>query len=131
MPKIATRTIKPSQVIVYESAKEFGHCRTDDTVTVEAGMDVGAVVQLSGGKYVWVNAAAVATLNADVRIVVDLDTPNTAAGDATLTTLSMAAGGYAGVAKGGLLFKDTLTAGQVNTVIAALNKKGIKVLAQV
>lgn len=129
--KIATRTIKPSQVVVYEDYKEFGHCRTVDTVTVAPGMDVGAVVQLKSGKYTWVAAADVATLNADVRIVVDLDTPNTVAGDASLVTLSMAAKGVAGVAKGGLLFKDTLTSGQLDTVIAALNAKGIKVLTQV
>lgn len=129
--KLGTRGVKPSQVVVYESAKEFGHCRTVDTVTVEAGMDIGAVVQLEGGKYTWVAAADVAKLAADVRIVVDQDTSGTAAGDASLVTLSMAAGGYAGVARGGLLFKDTLTSGQIDTVAAALNAKGIKVLTQV
>lgn len=128
--KVGTRGAKPSNVIVYEAGKEYGHCRSVNTVTVEAGMDIGAVVVLSAGKYVWVEAADIATLAADVRIVVDQDTAITAAGDASLVTLSMAAGGYAGVARGGLLFKDALTSGQVDTVVAKLNAKGIKVLTQ-
>ena len=129
--KIATRGAKASQVVVYESGKEYGHCRTVDTVTVEDGMDVGSVVVLSGGKYVWVAASAVATLAADVRIVVDQDVASTDAGDASLVTLSMAAGGFAGVARGGLLFKDTLTDAQITTVAGVLNAKGIKVFTQV
>lgn len=131
MTKLATRSNKPSAVLVYEAGAEYGHCRSVDTVTKETGMDVGAVVQLSGGKYVWVAAAAVATLNADVRVVIDIDITSKANGDQALVTLGLPAKGYAGVAKGGLKFKDTLSAGQLTTVYAALEAKGIKVLTSV
>lgn len=131
MSKIGTRSVKPSAVLVYESMSEYGHCRSVDTVTVQAGMDVGAVVQLSGGKYVWVAAADVATLNADVRIVIDPAIATASAGDASLVTLGMPARGVAGVAKGGLKFKDSLSAGQLATVTAALALKGIKVITSV
>lgn len=131
MSKIGTRSVKPSAVLVYESMPEYGHCRSVDTVTVQTGMDVGSVVQLSGGKYVWVAAADVATLNADVRIVIDPAIATASAGDASLVTLGMPARGVAGVAKGGLKFKDALSAGQVTTVVAALQAKGIKVITTV
>ena len=128
MTKLATRSALPSNVIVYEQLAEYGHCRSADTVTVETGMDVGAVVHLSGGKYVWVAAAAVASLNADVRIVVDTDITQKTNGDQTLVTLGMPAKGVAGVSKGGLLFKDALSSPQKDTVYAALAAKGIKVI---
>jgi hypothetical protein len=131
MAKIATRSAKPTAVLAYEQFPEYGHCRSVDTVTVEAGMDVGAVVQLDTGKYVWVAAADVATLADDVRIVIDIDITEKAAGDHSLVTLGMPAGGAAGVARGGLKFKDALTSGQVNTVVAALAAKGIKTLTTV
>jgi len=128
MTAIATRSNKPSNVLVYELFPEFGHCRAVNTVTVQAGMDIGSVVVLNAGKYVWVTAAMVASLAADVRVVIDLNTPTTTAGDASLVTLQR---GAAGVARGGLKFKDALTSGQVDTVAAALEVKGIKVMQQV
>ena len=103
---------------MYEAGAEYGHCRSVDTVTVEAGMDVGAVVHLSGGKYVWVAAAAVASLNADVRVVIDIDITKKTTGDNARYS-GPPAKGYAGVAKGGLKFKDTPSAGQLTTVYAA------------
>ena len=126
MTKLATRSNKPSNVLVYESGAEYGHCRSVDTVTVEAGMDVGAVVHLSGGKYVWVAASAVATLNADVRVVLDTGITTVGTGDKAIVTLGMPAKGYAGVSRGGLKFKDSLTSGQIDTVVAALAVKGVK-----
>lgn len=128
MTTIATRSNKPSNVLVYELFPEFGHCRAVNTVTVEAGMDIGAVVVLDTGKYKWVEAADIATLAADVRVVIDLDTNTATVGDASLVTLQR---GAAGVTRGGLKFKDTLTSGQIDTVAAALEVKGIKVLTQV
>ncbi len=128
MSSIATRGAKPSNVLVYEQFPEYGYCRSVDTVTVEAGMDIGAVVVLDTGKYKWVEAADVATLAADVRVVIDLNTSTTTAGDASLVTIKR---GAAGVARGGLKFKDALSAGQITTVATALETKGIQVMAQV
>lgn len=129
MTKIATRQQLLSDVLVYETP--FGHSRTVDTVTVEAGMQIGAVVVLASGKYKWVAAADVATLANDVRVVIDEDVHKTAAGDASIVTLSNAFGGYAGVTRGGLKFKDALSAGQIDSVVAKLNAKGIRTTALV
>lgn len=128
MSAIAVRGNKPSNVVVFEDNKEYGYCRAVNTVTVQAGMDIGAVVVLNAGKYVWVTAAMVATLATDVRVVVDQNTHDTTAGDASLVTVFR---GPAGVARGGLKFKDALTSGQIDTVAAALEAKGIKVMQQV
>lgn len=132
MTKLATRSEKLSNVLAWEFAPEEGYCRSTATVTVEAGMDVGAVVVLAAGKYVWVEQADVATLADDVRIVIDVNVNTTAAGDASLTLLgSETAITPAFVNKAGLKFKDTLSAGEINTVVAKLNTRGIRTTVRV
>lgn len=132
MTKLATRSEKLSNVLAWEFAPEEGYCRSTATVTVEAGMDVGAVVVLAAGKYVWVEQADVATLADDVRIVIDVNVNTTAAGDASLTLLgSETAITPAFVNKAGLKFKDTLSAGEINTVVAKLNARGIRTTVRV
>lgn len=132
MTKLATRSEKLSNVLAWELAPETGYCRSTATVTVEAGMDVGAVVVLSGGKYVWVKAADVATLGADVRIVIDADVASKSAGDASLTLLgSETTITPAQVNRAGLKFKDALTSGQIDTVVGKLNARGIRTKVRV
>lgn len=132
MTKLATRSEKLSNVLAWELAPETGYCRSTATVTVEAGMDVGAVVVLSGGKYVWVRAADVATLGADVRIVIDVNTNVKTAGDHSLTLLgSETAITPAQVNRAGLKFKDALTSGQIDTVVGKLNARGIRTKVRV
>lgn len=130
MTKLASRSNKLSGVLAFEEMPIHGVCRSVDTVTIQAGMDVGAVLQLSGGKYVWVASADIATLNADVRILIESekDVTSLAAGDYSLVTLAK---GHAGVTTGGLLFKDTPTAAELTTVYAALEAKNIHVRTQV
>lgn len=127
MSKIATRSNKLSGVLAHEYAPEFGYCRKTVTVTVEAGMDIGAVLRLSAGKWVWVAAADVATLPADVAVLIEggagKDVPSLVPGDYSLTILFR---GPAGVADLGLKYKGAaLSAGQKVTVQAALEAKGI------
>lgn len=129
MTKIATRGRHLSGVLAHEYAPEFGYCRKTVTVTVEAGMDVGAVLRLSAGKWVWVAAADVATLPTDVAILIESgagrDVPTLTAGDYSLTILFR---GPAGVADGGLLYKGAaLSSPQKATVNAALEAKGITI----
>lgn len=128
MTKLATRANKLSGVLAHEYAPEFGYCRKTVTVTVEAGMDIGAVLMLSGGKYVWVEQADVATLPADVAVLIEggagKDVTTLAAGDHTLTVLFR---GAAGVVRDGLKYKNTLSSGEKATVEAALEAKGIAV----
>lgn len=45
MTKIATRSNKLSGVLAFEENAEYGVCRENVTVTMETGMDVGAVVR--------------------------------------------------------------------------------------
>ena len=132
MTKLATRSEKLSNVLAWELAPETGYCRSTATVTVEAGMDVGAVVVLSGGKYAWVEAADIATLGADVRIVIDVNTNVKTAGDHSLTLLgSETAITPAQVNRAGLKFKDALTSGQIDTVVGKLNARGIRTKVRV
>lgn len=132
MTKLATRSDKLSNVLAWELAPETGYCRSTATVTVEAGMDVGAVVVLSSGKYKWVAAADVATLAADVRIVIDVDVNTKSPGDVALTLLgSETAITPAQVNRAGLKFKDTLTSGQIDSVVAKLNARGIRTKVRV
>lgn len=132
MAKIATRGKKLSGVLAFEEMPEQGVCRKVVTVTMEAGMDVGAVLQYDGtSKYTWVTAASVATLNADVVVLIETvkDVPNATAGDQQFVVLTK---GHAGVCDGGLLFKGAaLSAPQKATVYAALAAKNIVVRTQV
>lgn len=130
MTKLATRSNKLSGVLAFEEMPEYGVCRNAVTVTMEAGMDVGAVVQLNGGVYTWVAAADVATLNADVRVVIETTkyVPSLAAGAQTMVVLSK---GHAGVVDKGLLFKGAaLSDAQKLTVYTALRAKNIHVRPQ-
>lgn len=125
MTKIATRSAKLSGVLAHEYAPEFGYCRKTATVTMEAGMDVGAVLRLSAGKWVWVAAADVATLPADVAVLIETakDVPSATAGDQSFTILYR---GPAGVVDVGMLYKGAALSGpQKLTVQAALELKGI------
>ena len=132
MTKLATRSEKLSNVLAWELAPEAGYCRSTVTVTVEANMDVGAVVVLNAGKYKWVAAADVATLAADVRIVIDPTVFGKAAGDASLVVLGTEAlTSPAQVNRAGLKFKDTLTSGQIDTVVTKLNARGIRTKVRV
>jgi hypothetical protein len=125
MTKIATMGRKLSGVLAHEYAPEFGYCRKTVTVTMETGMDIGAVLRLSAGKWVWVAAADVATLPADVAVLIETakNVSVAANGDQQFAVLLR---GPAGVADFGLLYKGAaLTTNQKATVQAALEAKGI------
>jgi hypothetical protein len=127
MTKLASRSNKLSGVLAFEEMPQHGVCRKVVTVTVAAGMDVGAVLQFDGtSKYKWVANADVATLNADVVVLIEtgLDVPSLTPGDYQAVVLKV---GQAGVVDQGLLFKDTLTAGNLQTVYTALRAKNIHV----
>lgn len=121
-----------SDVVLYEQLKEYGHCRLDATVNVTAAFQIGTVVDNDGdGTYSIVAAADVATLNADVAVVIDDAVYDGTTGDRTITLLQMPALGVAGVKDIGLAFADALSAGQKTTVYNALKAKGINVITTV
>lgn len=129
--KLATRSNKLSGVLAFEEMPEHGVCRRVVTVTVAAGMDVGAVLQFDGtSKYKWVANADVATLNADVCVLIEstLDVPSLTPGDYQLVVLAK---GHAGVVDKGLLYKDAVNAGNQTIVQNALRAKNIHIRAQV
>lgn len=125
MTKLATRSNKLSGVLAWELEPESGVCREEVTVVMQAGMDVGSAVAFDGtSKYVWIQASAVATLNADVGVVLtaDADIPSLAAGDRKMTILKR---GHAKIVGTALNYKDALSAPQKATVLAAFKVKNI------
>lgn len=125
MTKIATMSKRLSGVLAHEYAPEFGWCRKTATVTMEAGMDIGSVLRLSAGKWVWVAAADVASLPADVAVLIETaaDVTTAGTGDKQYTILYR---GPSAVVDIGLMYKGTALSGpQKLTVQAALDAKGI------
>ena len=123
MTKLATQGKKLSGVLAFEDMPEHGYCRKTVTVTIQANMDIGAVLHLSGGKYVWMQQSTHAAAN-DVCVLIDhmKDIPNLAAGDHSLAVLYR---GSAGVVDTGLLYKDALSAPEKLVVQGKLETKGI------
>lgn len=122
MTKIMTRSNLPGSVIVKETFPDIGYCRSAVTVTTKAGMDVGAVLKLDTGKYVWCAAADVASA---VAVLVDDNIDMTTAGDQTLVVFD---DGPAVVSRGGLKFDGAVTDANIDAAAAALAAKGIKVI---
>lgn len=124
MAKIGTRSKKESGVLAHEYAPEFGYCRDTATVTIQAGMDVGAVVQLVANKWVWVANADVATLATSVGVLIDgeKDIPSLTVGDQSLVVLTR---GPSAVVDIGMLYKDAVSAPNQVLVQTALKKLGI------
>lgn len=111
-----------SNVYLYGNSSDKGYPIDSATVTIQAGMKSGSVLELSGGKYIWVVAANVANA---VAVLADSDADvegGLTAGDHTLNVIAR----DAGVAAQYLNFADTVTSGEVDTAKAALLAKGIK-----
>ena len=123
MSNLGSRSNKLTSVLAFEEMPETGFCRQTVTVTMQAGMDIGAVLQLISGKYVWVqqttHAAAV-----DVCVLIDhfKDPIGLAAGDYQLAVLYR---GAAGVVDTGLSYKDALSASEKLVVQGKLAAKNI------
>ncbi len=123
MTKLATQGKKLSGVLAFEDMPEHGFCRKTVTVTIQANMDIGAVLHLSGGKYVWMQQSTHAAAT-DVCVLIDhmKDIPSLAAGDHSLAVLYR---GSAGVVDTGLLYKDALSGAEKLVVQGKLETKGI------
>lgn len=120
-----TQTI--SDVLLYGLEEDKGYPFDEATVTMQTGMKSGSVLELSGGKYIWVVAANVA--NAVAVLVderADQETELTA-GDHTLKVVTRAAA----VGREYLTYADAVTQGNKDTAEAALLAVGIKAQAQV
>ena len=130
MTAIASRSTKLSQVLAFEELADKGYCRETATVTVAAGMDIGAALVLSGGKYVWINQAATADLSAGVAVLVDhyAGVPALAAGDHELAVLVR---GPAGVTPASLTYSGAVDADGKAAVVAQLEVQGIVARTQV
>ena len=127
MAKIATRGQKPSDFIAFEDDLETGYTRETVTVTLEAGMDRGAVLVLNAGKYAWCNTAAVANVANGVAFLVQ-SVDGLSAGDQQLAVLIR---GEAAVMQKGLLWKGTVSAGDQTTVLNKAKAQGILTRTQV
>lgn len=126
MAKIGTRSKKPSGVLAFEYGPEYGYCRETVTVTLQAGMDVGNVLTLVAGKYIWVQQSnhAAATSVAILLGGTDNDIPSLAAvpGDYQLAVLIR---GPAGITDFGATFKDALSGAEQLVVQGKFKAQGI------
>jgi hypothetical protein len=124
MTAIASRSTKLSNIIAFEEDVHYGYCRETVTVTVEAGMDIGAALKLSAGKYIWVDQAGTAALTGGVAILVDhfADVPNLTAGDHELAVLVR---GPAGVTSQALGYDGVVDAPGKALFVAQLVAQGI------
>lgn len=125
MTKLATLGKKLTSVLAFEDMVDQGYCRKTVTVTVQANMDIGNVLHLVGGKYVWVQQSTHAAA-ADVCVLIDSgkDIPTLALtpGDYSLAVLYR---GSAGVCDTGLTYKDALSGAEKLVVQGKLEAKGI------
>jgi hypothetical protein len=123
MTKVATRSKKLSGVIAFEDMADVGFCRKTVTVTLQAGMDLGAVLHFSGGKYVWVQQSTHAAAT-DVCVLIDAtkDIPSLAAVPADYQ-LAVLYRGQAGVVDTGLMYKDALSGAEKLVVQGKLETK--------
>lgn len=80
MSLVGTRSNKLTSILAYENLPQYGHCRNTVTVTIEAGMDIGAALQrsLSGGTLV--AGAVVGTGNGTVGSATFVNAPNAQTG---------------------------------------------------
>lgn len=125
MTQIATRKTKVGDVLKHEYMPTTGYCRQEVTVTVAANMPIGAVLELSAGKYIWVVKANVANA---VAVLVDDRVYDKAAGDHKLVVLVR---GPSQVGRSKLSFADAVVSADIDTASAALAAKGIEVVKQV
>lgn len=115
-----------SNVYLYGNSEDKNYPIDEVTVTIQSGMASGAVLELSGGKYIWVvaaNAANAVAVLADERADVE---GGLAAGDHTLKIVAR----DAGIGQNYLTYGDTLSGPQQDTAEAALLAVGLKVEKQ-
>jgi len=130
MTAIASRSTKLSQVLAFEDNADKGYCRETATVTVAAGMDVGAALVKVGAKYEWISQAELTAgvptqvLTDGVAVLVDhyAGVNKLTAGDHQLAVLVR---GPAGVTAESLTFADAVDATGKAAVVAQLVKQGI------
>ena len=117
-----------SDVVLFEDWKEYGLCRSKETVNVTAAFEIGTVCEdtVADNTYDGILAADVATLSADVVIVIDDAIYDGVTGDRSITVLKPDVNASCGVKIAGLKYLDTLTSGNKLTVQAALAAIGIK-----
>jgi hypothetical protein len=122
-----------SDALLYTIADEYS--LDEETVTWDATdtgtstMSAGAVLEVSGGKYVWctvLNAGSAAGVLVDRRAIQNIETLE----DATDYPMVVAKRGSI-VNKNYLTLAGTYTSGDLDTAIAALEALGIKVTDKV
>ena len=140
MSLIANRPTLVGDLIKSEAGASFNYSREMKSLTVAAfaetaphGVEIGQVYLADG---TIVLAADVATIAGNaVRILVDDAVYTDGHADASTAEYAVlgaapAGGGMVVVAREQLKFGDTLTSGQIDSVVVELNAQGIKVISQ-
>lgn len=91
MSLVGTRSNKLSAVLAYENLPQYGHCRMTATVTIAAGMDIGAVLKRSLSAGTAVAGAVVGTGNGTVGTLTFVDAPNAQIGSYSIKFTSATA----------------------------------------
>jgi hypothetical protein len=129
MASIETRPTKIGNLVKKEFWIDNGYCRSPETLLLTGNAEIGMVYETDGdGTYSEVTAAKVATLDADIVVLIDDAVYGAGTGDTLLNTLKR---GPVTIVREQLKFGDVLSGGQVDTVVAALEALGFQVGTQV
>lgn len=133
MATVDTRKTRVGDLIKMEFGLEHGYERETRSLTVAAAAEIGEVYAADGTIVVIADVAAIA--GTDICILVDDAVYTDGLGAGTRSYVVLAGGpgasGAAVVVREQLKFGDGLSAGNIDSVVGALNTKGIKVGAQV
>ena len=131
--KVADRKTLVSDLIKSEFWLQDGYERAERSLTVLGTEEIGAVFASDGTQIQQADIAGL-TGSDDLSILVD-DCIYTRGDGAGTFSYAVATGGVG--ASGGLVvtrqqlkFLDTLSSGEINTVVVSLNAQGIKVVSQ-
>ena len=132
MATVATRKTRVGDLIKMEAGLEHGYERESRTLTVSATAEIGEVYAADGTIVVIADIAGLS--GNDICILVDdaVYTDGLGAGTRAYAVLAGGAGasGAAIVVREQLKFGDGLSSGNIDSVEAVLNEKGIKVANQ-
>lgn len=137
MATVATRPTRVGDLIKNEFGLDHGYERVRKSLTVALAAQIGTVYANDGTITVAADVASLATDGTTPLFILIDDTIYTdghaAASTASYVCLKGGPGGsgHAIVVREQLKFGDSLTSGQIDTVVGVLNSQGIKVVTQV
>lgn len=134
MTLVATYPTKLGELLKGEFKPEHGYMRSIATITVNANDEIGTVYASDGTVLIAADVAGLVGDGTDgLQILIDDRVYDGTTGSRDLAVIAGGPGGSGGaiVVREQLKFGDALSAGQIDTVVAAIEAQGIKVGTQV